>query len=65
MSFDGVVMEPEKLFEIYEHCIELVDRVPPEQRTMLMEIAERLLDCAEAAIGEERAQNAPTSFALQ
>jgi hypothetical protein len=62
---DGVTMEPDNFFELYERCIDLADRVPDIHRAKLMEIAERLLECAEESLGKEPAQNAPTTLALQ
>ena len=47
---------------LFENCMEMADRVPPDQRDTLLEIAEVFLVLANDCIQDDAApgQNAPT-----
>ena len=64
-------MDTDRLFEIFDTCIELAESAPPERRALLISVAEQILrqanDLIEASYPTHDAplQNAPTTFALQ
>jgi hypothetical protein len=58
-------MEPNALIDLFERCIELVNRVPDVHRQTIMNVAERLLVLVDESLSKEPAQNAPTSYTMQ
>jgi hypothetical protein len=63
-------MDTDRLFEIFDTCIELAESAPPDRRALLIGVAEQILRQAnefiEAAYPKHGAlQNAPTSTVLQ
>jgi hypothetical protein len=62
------VMNAEDFFRLFDRCVALAEKVPPERRRVLMEIAVQCLRLAEECIYAGRAPpepNAPTIHRLQ
>jgi hypothetical protein len=61
-------MDPDRLFDLFDTCIELAECAPPNRRAVLVEIAEQLLkqanDLIEGSYAVRDLQNAPTTSAV-
>jgi hypothetical protein len=56
----------DEFYRLFERCLVLAERVDPEDREALLEIAEACLQLAHGCEGEHpRAQNAPTTLLPQ
>lgn len=63
--------QAEKLFELFDCCIELAEHGPRETQATFINLAERILACTDAAIrasydaSDPPRQNAPTTYGVQ